>query len=189
MRLIVFGLFLALFDVIAAPALSQSFWERTHLVSVHDDGNLSSVAQKLGRGGYELSGGQAIRFGGWYDSNWRDIHVTFLTEIKTDFGILWGFSTGEAGEKYRIDPSLKFGVIMQKQFGKSGTLSFSFKTSVFGHLQEKNCVADYGVISGPQTVNCRLAASPLPPAETLGYTLNEAPSDRLLVTLKYQVLF
>ena len=52
-----------------------------------------------------------------------------------------------------------------------------------GTLHEKSCSADYGQIGGVQEVNCRLAASTLPPAETLRYLLNEKPYNHNQVSL------
>jgi len=52
-------------------------------------------------------------------------------------------------------------------------------TRIGGHLRERACTADYGEIGGVQRVNCRLAATPLEPRETLQYLWDERPGDRL----------
>jgi len=68
-------------------------------------------------------------------------------------------------------------------------LSLSVSVVLGGYLREKTCTADYGAIGGVQTVNCRLADSPLPPAETLIYLLDEPLGDLVSVTLRYQLKF
>lgn len=49
-------------------------------------------------------------------------------------------------------------------------------------------MADYGEIGGMQEVNCRLAAEPIPPNETLQYLVNEPGRNesRLSVTFEYR---
>lgn len=47
-----------------------------------------------------------------------------------------------------------------------------------GRLRERSCVANYGEIGGVQAVNCRLAASVLPPGQTLGYLFNDKPYNK-----------
>lgn len=174
---------------VCGAAHAQAFWENTHLVRITDDGDLSVSASKLQRGGYKLSGGADQRFSDWYSSNWKDVHATFLTEITPTFGIFWGFGTGEAGAKYRIEPSLRVGFLGQTQTGKRGMLSLSVMAILAGRLKEENCIADYGVIASDQVVNCRLAATTLPPSETLAYTLDVPPADRIVVSLKYEFRF
>lgn len=58
-----------------------------------------------------------------------------------------------------------------------------------GRLKEKTCSADYGEIGGVQTVNCRLAASTLQPAETLQYLMNEKPKQDMLISVKWTYRF
>jgi hypothetical protein len=50
-------------------------------------------------------------------------------------------------------------------------------------------VADYGDIGGVQSVNCRLAASELPPQETLKHLFNQAPHDRVTLNFRYSINF
>jgi len=58
-----------------------------------------------------------------------------------------------------------------------------------GGLKEGTCVADYGDIGGVQSVNCRLAASELPPQETLKHLFNQAPHDRVTLNFRYSINF
>ncbi len=164
---------------------AQDWIENTHLIDVRVGSDLSDSVREYSRGGYELSDGTPIRFGDWYSSGWRDLSVTLLTEVNRNFGILWGVSTGEAGEKYRIDPAFKIGVIIQTELSSNAVLSFSATALLWGHLTEKTCIADYGAIGGVQKVNCRLAATPLRPRDTLDYLFDEAPADQFQLKIGY----
>lgn len=199
-------LFLSLSGVIGAtsPLYAQSLghsafrpldWSsiqhpsQTHWVGIQFGSALSRQVSSLRGQGYELSGGQPVRFENWYRSNWKDLQLTWMTEINPKLGLLWGLGTGERGAKYRIDPSLQLGLIFQQPLSAQSAFSFRVSTRLGGRLKEKTCVADYGQIGGVQTVNCRLAATELPPAETLKYLFNESPSDRLLFALRYEKKF
>ena len=140
-------------------------------------------------GGYLLSDGTPVRFRQWYSSDMPNLSVTWLTEVTPNFGLFWGFGTGERGEKYRIDPSMTLGFIAMRKLSRSATLSLSATTILGGDLQEGTCTADYGAIGGIQTVNCRLAATTMPPAATLDYLFDESPPDRTTVTLRYVLRF
>lgn len=104
-------------------------------------------------------------------------------------GIIWGFSTGEIGGKYSIDPSLKLGLAIHQNFDKSSTISLRATTLLGGNLHESMCVADYGDIGGVQQVNCRLAASQLPPNQTLQYMFNDKPYNQNTIMLEYKKTF
>ena len=101
----------------------------------------------------------------------------------------WGLSTGERGQKYRIEPGLKIGFLVQTEISRNSTISLSATTILAGMLTEETCIADYGAIGGVQTVNCRLAASTLPPAETLQHLFDDPPTDKIDLTLRYQLRF
>jgi hypothetical protein len=58
-----------------------------------------------------------------------------------------------------------------------------------GKLREKSCTADYGEIGGVQEVNCRMAASILPPSETLKYKFNDKPIDFMAINVVFQYKF
>ena len=176
------------FAVIAVPAIAQTFIENTSLVGVQSGVGLSSTVRSISHGGYELSGGEDVRFSDWYTSQRQDVHVTWMTQVYENVGFYWGFSTGENGEKYTIDPSLKLGFVWRQDLGERSHLSLSATHTLGGNLSETSCTADYGAIGGVQTVNCRLAASALPPSETLQYMFDEAPN-RTQVILRYGLNF
>ena len=169
----------------ASPAIAQEM--TTSLVDIHQGSPLSDRARGLGNGGYELQNGTFVSFNQWYRASWVDMHVDLLTQITEDTGILWGFGTGEEGEKYRIAPSLKLGFLTQMHPSPNSTLSLSLTTTFGGKLTEKSCEADYGDF-GTYSVNCRLAASQLAPEETLKYLVNAKPESQHL-WLNYRVTF
>lgn len=162
------------------------------LIDIHQGGGLSDLVQFLSNGGYELSGaGQDgtptfQSLGVWYTPYWRDFTLEWLLQLDQDQGITFGLSTGEHGEKYSIQPSVELGFIKQWHPSANATLSLSASTNLWGHLSESTCLGDYG--DGPVLVNCRLAADPISPSETLNYLLNQDPS-RLVVRLTYSVDF
>jgi hypothetical protein len=162
----------------ASPSIAQEL--TTSLVDIHQ-------GSPLGNGGYELQNGTFVSFDQWYRSSWVDMHVDLLTQVTEDTGILWGFGTGEEGEKYRIEPSLKLGFLTQMHPNPNSTLSLSLTTTIGGKLTEKSCEADYGDL-GSYSVNCRLAASQMAPEETLKYLVNAKPESQHL-WLNYRVTF
>ena len=157
-------------------------------VDLYQGGPLSGIARFLSIGGYELSNGTWQSFGKWYGTDWQEVRADFLTQVTDDFGLLWGVGTGEYGEKYRIDPSVTLGLILQAHPRSNAVLSLTATTTLWGDFTESPCIADYGDIGGEQEVNCRLAASELPPAETLQYLVTSAPS-RLYVDVSYRANF
>lgn len=173
----------------ASPARAYDALEETSLVGIRQGTPLSDEVAKLGRGSYELSDGEVVDFRRWYGQNWIEMRVDFMTQLTENVGLLWGFGTGEWGEKYRIAPSLKLGLILQAQPTPLSSISVSFTSLFGGRLREKSCLADYGDIGGVQNVNCRLAASTLEPAETLKSLLNMKPPDRMWVGLRYLAQF
>jgi hypothetical protein len=184
---LLFGLVALLMGV---PGLhAQSFPENTNLINIIADSELAEKVREISYDSYTLSDGTPVSFRKWYTSKLNDISLTWMTEINNNFGVYWGFSTGERGEKYRIQPGFKIGFLVQTELSRSGTISFSATTVLAGMLTEKPCVADYGAIGGIQVVNCRLAASPLPPAETLQYLFNDPPKDHTEMTFRYQLKF
>lgn len=172
----------------AAPVTASAHDRSISLVDLHQGSALSDMAHALGIGGYELQDGTWVSFDKWYHADWIDLHADFLTQLDDDFGVLWGLGTGEWAEKYRIDPSLKLGIISQAHPLPNAVLSLTATTTLGGSLRELPCVADYGAIGGIQQVNCRLAAGVLPPAETLKYLVNADPS-RLSVSVAYRANF
>lgn len=162
---------------------NASFLDSTYLIDIQQGSNLSRAALDLRAGSFELAGGTAVSFNAWYKTRWTDASITWMTQVTENFGIIFGASTGERGKKYTINPSLKLGVLLQAKTGRNAVLSLRATTILGGELREKSCTADYGEIGGVQEVNCRLAASLLPPAETLKYLLNEKPYNRNQVSV------
>ncbi|WP_394890202.1 hypothetical protein ACG873_02260 [Mesorhizobium sp. AaZ16] len=179
-----FVLFVMAFFVSAMTANGQE----TSLVGIYQGSELTAAANQLGQGGYELSHGTHVSFDKWYHSNWIDMRFEMLTQLSDDFGLLWGVSTGQRAEKVRIDPGVKLGFILQTRPTPSTALSLTVSSILGGDLRERPCRADYGTIGGVQTVNCRLAASRLRPADTLEYMANINPS-RLKLELRFSGRF
>lgn len=163
--------------------------EKTYLVELVQGSELTKIVRNTQRYGFESARGEWVSFKGWYTSNWTDSQITFMTELSPAVGLLWGFGTGEYGEKYNIDPSFKVGFIWRQDISKTSSLSFRATTTLGGLLREKPCTADYGEIGGLQQVNCRLAASTLSPSSTLQYNYNMKPYNYYFLSLQYQIYF
>lgn len=168
------------------PPTSASF-SQTHWVGIQFGSALSAQMRNMSREGYELSNGQPVLFDRWYRTQWQDLQLTFMTELHPQWGLIWGFGTGERGPKYRIDPSLQLGFLFQQPLSQHSSWSVRATTRLGGRLREKTCSASYGIqgYQVPQTVNCRLAASELSPQETLKFLINEAPRDRFILNVRY----
>ncbi|GGH62166.1 hypothetical protein GVY41_18095 [Frigidibacter albus] len=169
----------------ADPAPFPERNRKTFLIGIREGSQLSADVRSVRAGGYELADGTPIDFDRWYSTDWTDLGVTFLTQVTPGLGVLWGASTGERGEKYRIDPALTLGVILQRRIGKRAFATLTAQTILGGNLREDTCMADYGAIGGVQEVNCRLAASTLAPAETLDYLLDAPAYDRHYLKLVF----
>ena len=169
-----------------------SFVDATYWIELRQGGEFSALASGYSMGGYESAHGEWIGFRRWYSRRygWTNAHATWMTQITNNFGVIWGGSTGEWGEKYRIEPGIKIGFIYQLSSENKQSL-FSIKASALwrGNLHESACVADYGAIGGTQEVNCRLAASALPPAATLSYLANKPPGNKIILMLHYRKKF
>lgn len=161
-------------DTSVLDALAHS-WKNTHLLSLTQGSVHEGQLSNIRNGGFELSNGKYVSFRDWYTTDWKDAQIKFLTQVTPNLGLIWGLSTGERGEKYEIAPSLTLGLALQYPLRKNVKLGITATNSWGGMLREKPCTADYGAIGGIQSVNCRLAATFLPPAETLNYLLNEPP--------------
>lgn len=163
--------------------------QKTHLIGIQQGSSLSRTVGHFRGQGFELSNGETVSFDPWYKTHWQDFQITMLTELNTNFGLIWGLSTGERGVKYRIDPSVQLGFLFHQKLTAKSAWTFSASSRFGGRLKEKTCSADFGQIGGVQTVNCRLAATQLPPEETLQFLLNESPRDRLVLALRYTKQF
>jgi len=192
---------MATLAVASSPCLAQD--ASISLVSVTQGSSLSETARSLSNGsyefrddgtlvpvsGYELQDGTWVSFEKWYRTDWVGLQIDFLTQFNDDLGLLWGLGTGERGEKYTIDPSLKVGLVAQAHPQPNSTVSLTVTSILGGRLNELPCIADYGDIGGgEQEVNCRLAATRMPPEETLKYLVKADPS-RLYIALGYRANF
>ena len=171
------------------PAQAADWLASTHLVELRQGSPLSLKAGGSRSLRYDSSEGAEISMNRWYSARWIDFHVGLMTQINRNLGITWGFSTGEKAEKYVIAPSWKLGFVYTTPIHKNGLLTFSGQRVFSGRLKEKSCEADYGEIGGIRRVNCRLAATPLTPEETLAYNFNEKPTDRIFLSLQYRRSF
>ncbi|MGZ3218039.1 hypothetical protein [Paracoccus sp. T5] len=168
----------------------ESFLNDTHLLEVSLGSVRSDQAGDMRRGGYELADGTPVSFDDWYRPRLKELNLVFLSELTPAFGLIWGMSSGESGEKYRINPGLRFGFVLQRPVGEGGVISLQLTSLLGGRFRERPCQADFGAIGGASVaVNCRLAASTLPPAKTLDYLVSMSGSDEARVTLRYDVSF
>lgn len=182
--------FVALSLVFTLPAVCASdFLDRTYLIDLGQGSQLSQTMRAAQNGGFETSGGSLVRFKDWYSTNWTDTRFTMMTQLAPWLGIVWGASTGEYGQKYVIDPSLKVGLIVLSEIDKNSSISFKATAIIGGSLREKSCMADYGDIGGVQKVNCRLAASTLAPNDTLQYLYNMNPINTYFFSIEYRLFF
>lgn len=168
-----------------------SFWQATNLIEVKQGSELSQMIGIYTNGGYESAYGTAISFANWYKpkGQWVDSHILFMSQLNNDFGILWGLGTGEFGNKYNIDPSIKLGFVYRFPLDVSGQFYLRATTIVGGRLKEKSCIADYGEIGGVREVNCRLAAGVDSPEDTLKYLMNQKPYNQNVISVVYKMLF
>lgn len=161
----------------AAPAEGFAALGPTHLVDVSVGSEHVDRVRKAAVD-YELSDGTPAGVPSLYDRRWHDASVLMMTEVSKQLGVLWGFSLGDKGKKYRIDPSLRLGLVHTDTIGKNFSISSRVLVRLGGRLREKPCSADYGEIGGVQMVNCRLAATAMAPEDTLSYLFNLPPTDR-----------
>ena len=161
----------------------------TQFVEVHQGGVLSRRMSDLRGGGYETAQGQWVDFGRWYTTRWADTRVGWMTQLDPNWGLLWGFGTGERAPKYRISPSFKLGLLYVTRPTRDSQFTLRWTASVGGNLRESACSADYGVVAGVQQVNCRLAASSLAPADTLQYLNRASSRERRTLSLEYRIQF
>ncbi len=171
------------------PAAAKYFLANTYLIDIGQGSQLSQVMRASQTGGFETASGNWVSFKGWYSTNWTDSRLAMMTQLTPWLGLIWGASTGEFGEKYTIDPSVKVGLVVRHEFAKNSSLSFKATTTLGGSLREKSCIADYGEIGGQQKVNCRLAATPLAPTDTLQYLYNMKPLNSYFLSLQYSLSF
>jgi hypothetical protein len=167
----------------------KALFESTYLIDIKQDNGHSRRLAPLQQAGFESAQGNSVSFYPWYTSAWKDTHVTWLTQLGSEFGFIWGVGTGERGAKYSISPSLRLGGIFRVELQKNTFFTFKATTLLGAQLKEKPCTADYGDIGGSQEVNCRLAASTLSPANTLLYLFNEPSGNKNQVLLQFKHRF
>ena len=161
----------------------------TSLLSLQQTTTNSEYVRSYKNVQYESASGELISLRHMYSTKWTDTQVLFLTSFADeDYGLIWGFTTGERALKYEIDPSLLLGWVQRWTLSKSQTLTLNALVAYGGKLKERTCLADYGDIGGVQNVNCRLAATTLSPEETLAYLSNKRPKLNR-VSLRWQMQF
>lgn len=163
--------------------------DRTFLLDLRAGSVRSRRARELSYGGYELDDGTYVDFADWYTPRFPEMNLLFLTAVTPSFGLTWGLSTGERGEKYRIDPGLWLGFVYRYDISARQTLSLSAATLMGGNMREQTCRAYYRVIEDFATVNCRLAASTLPPAQTLQFLERNSGRRESRISLRYEIRF
>lgn len=163
--------------------------EATHLLDVWVGSVRSDAVRSLQRGNFELADGTPMPFDNWYRPRMREVNLVMMTQLTPGFGILWGLSSGESGEKYQIMPGMHLGFAFQKSLSEQGTLSMQMLGMLGGRLQEHGCTANFGQIGGMAPVNCRLAATHLPPEETLRYLLRMSGRQEFRANLRYELRF
>ena len=173
----------------AHAASAQSFGSQTRLVDLQHGSGSSALARNMSIGGYELMDGTDVSFRDWYSTDMEEVRATWFTQVNDNFGLFWGLGTGEQGEKYTIDPSVTLGFHIQKPLKNNSTLSLQLTGIIGGWISEDSCTADYGAIGGVQTVNCRLAASVMRPADTLDYMVNQPPQNRYALSPRFERRF
>ena len=167
----------------------HSFWSATHLIEVKYDADHTNWLSQARVGGFENSQGSWVSFRPLYDNKGlRNTSLAWMTQVSSSLGFIWGVGTGERAAKYVITPSLKLGAIYQTQLSKNSLFYVKGSTVLGGQLREKTCIGNYD-LEGEQEVNCRLAASFLPPAETLKYLYRERPNNHSQVQLQFSAQF
>lgn len=162
---------------------------RSQLTEISQNNPSSKQASDFRGGSFELSDGQVQSFDRWYHPDFQDLRLSWLLPMSPTWGVTWGLSTGERAEKYTIAPSLKLGFVLDMPLSHRSRLSASASAWLGGRMREKPCSAFYAEFGDFKAVNCRMAASLLPPEETLNYLVFALPQDRHLIKLKYQYFF
>ena len=178
-----------MFALSSSNVVAQGMFEKTFLLDVNTTSIRSDIVRDLSIGGYELEGGAPVNFADWYTPKFPDLNVLFLSEVNPSLAVTWGFSTGEKGEKYKIDPGIWLGFIHRIDLDRHSSVTLSARTLVGGRLKESSCVAFYSIIDSFEEVNCRLAASTLPPADTLTFLVDEVGFIDTSISIRYEIVF
>ena len=170
-------------------AFGQDDQRSIAIYDIHQGDPLSDLAWSFSQEGFFLqpvdgSTGPWQSMAPFYATHWREVTAKALLTLDANHGIVFGLTTGEEGEKYKIDPSIILGFIAQSHPRLNGTLTLQAGTSLFGHMTEYPCVGDFGAVGSDITVNCRLAADMVNTDDSLKFLVNEDPS-RLSLTVSY----
>lgn len=161
----------------------------TTLLEIRREQAPSRALEIVKFGGYELANGSYRPFADWYAGRLITTRADFVTQLAPHIGVLWGVSTGESAQKYQLQPAARIGLVAVAALSSRARVSLSARTTLAGRLLERPCAADYGAIGGVQQVNCRLAATELPPQETLKYLWNFPRPDHTHITLRLTASF
>lgn len=173
-----FGLYLWQFAGIAhgqgfGLSHDDSIWGRSRLVDLTHGALNSDLVRSAAIAGFELSGGEQVDLQRWYSPSLPNLSATVLTEVSPNLGVIWGGAIGERGEKYTLGPTATLGIVFRKSIAHNLSLGLEMSGIYGGKLRERACLGNFGAIGGVLQVNCRLAATLIPPKETLEYLWNE----------------
>ena len=116
-------------------SFGRGFLESTYLIEAVQGTEMSRRINDIRYQSYENAYGQKISMYKFYKTNWTDARFNWLTQIDKDYGIIWGFSTGERGRKYNINPSVTIGFLRQFEIDSRTTFSIRLSTPVsYTHL-------------------------------------------------------
>jgi len=146
MRLAI-SILIALCGLLPGAVLGNDFLRNTYLIELSQGSKLSQIMRASQNGGFETADGKWVNFKEWYSTTWTVSQFAMMTQMSPEFGIVWGASTGEYGQKYTIDPSLKLGLIFHNQLDRDSSIAFKATAILGGWLREKSCTADYGCTS------------------------------------------
>lgn len=149
----------------------------------------SGVVRDAARYSYDLSGGERVDLSGWYTPQSPSLTAILATDLAPNVALIWGGSTGEQGQKYWLGPTGVLGLALQRPLDGAAQIRFEVVGYFGGALRESPCLGDYGALGGMQRVNCRLAASYLPPADTLPLMWNIPESTEMVVKMTYRMQF
>jgi hypothetical protein len=170
-------------------AADSAFLSQTQLVALSFDGQNSGIVRQAAAQGFELSNGTPAQVAQWYTPYFPNLTAVFATDIRQGLALIWGASLGERGAKYSLGPSGVVGIALQQPMGPRSGVRLQLYGQFGGALNESHCLGDYGELGGMQHVNCRMAASILPPAQTLAYLWNLPPSLQATLKLTYEMRF
>src|SRR5450830_1187298 len=96
----------------------------TYLFHIRQGSDLSNKVSAIRRQGFESAHGEHVSLHRFYSTRWTDFKVLWATYVKQSSLFIWGASSGESGEKYRIQPALTLGFVHQHKIENKATLTF-----------------------------------------------------------------